>query len=187
MPGVTPSQTIGPFFNVMRKLGGSELVARSHPEALEIRGKVFDGNGEAVREALIEIWQADAEGRYSHPDDPRFEELEPGAFGGWGRCLTDSEGGFCFVTIKPGPVPGPDERNQAPHIVVSVFARGLLKHLVTRIYFPDEARLNANDPVLSSIAEAEVRETLIAQDSGAGSFRFDIHLRGPKETAFFAV
>jgi protocatechuate 3,4-dioxygenase alpha subunit len=84
-------------------------------------------------------------------------------------------------------VPGPDERNQAPHIVVSVFARGLLKHLVTRIYFPDEARLNANDPVLSSIAEAEVRETLIAQDSGAGSFRFDIHLRGPKETAFFAV
>lgn len=182
---VTPSQTIGPFFAVMTPLGTNELVSLGAPGAIMIEGTVFDGAGDPVSDALIEIWQADAHGRYT----PGAEEgaAEPPGFPGWGRCATDSNGAFRFVTVAPGAVAGNDERLQAPHISVTVFARGLLRRLATRLYFPDQERANAADPVLSSIAEPVIRETLIAIPSGPRSYRFDIHLQGEQETAFFAI
>jgi protocatechuate 3,4-dioxygenase alpha subunit len=183
----TPSQTIGPFFAVMRPLAGSELVPPGHPAAIVIEGTVYDGAGEPVADALVEAWQADTNGRYAHPDDPRAADAaEPAGFDGFGRCATDGKGAFRFVTVKPGQVYGWDERMQAPHISVSVFARGLLRRLATRVYFPDEERANRLDPALVSIADEAVRATLIAQPAGPQRLRFDIHLRGEKETAFFA-
>ena len=188
MPAVTPSQTIGPFFNVMLPLGSNMLVAPGEPSAIVIHGTVFDGAGDPVPDALVEIWQADATGRYNHPDDPHFAEPStPPGFPGFGRQATGPDGSFVFVTVKPGPVPGFDERWQAPHIAVSMFARGLLRRLSTRMYFPGEERANAIDPLLASIDDRHVRSTLIAEADGAASFRFDIHLRGEKETAFLAV
>lgn len=181
----TPSQTVGPFFAVMRPLGSNRLVAPSTPAAITIRGRVFDGEGLPVVDAMIEAWQADANGRYAHPSDPRYaNEPDPPGFPGWGRCLTDGNGAFSFVTIKPGRVPGVDERPQAPHINLSIFARGVLKRLTTRVYFADEARANALDPLLQSIADEVVRATLIAEPSAPREYRFDIRLRGEGETAF---
>ena len=186
MNGVTPSQTIGPFFALLLPLGSNQLVARDHPGAVTIDGTVFDGAGSPVVDALIEIWQANADGHYNHPGDTNYENGS-GSFGGFGRCVTDEHGSFSFVTIKPGRVANNDERMQAPHIVVTVFARGLLRRVVTRVYFPDEALANASDPVLTSILDADVRATLIAEPTSAHRLRFDIHLRGEKETAFFAI
>jgi protocatechuate 3,4-dioxygenase alpha subunit len=135
---------------------------------------------------MVEIWQASPSGRYAHPADARPElPLEQG-FVGFARCGTDDSGAFRFVTVKPGPVPFPDGRLQAPHLDVSVFARGLLKRLVTRMYFPDEAEANARDPVLSLVESAEERATLVAQPARDG-LRFDIRLQGDGETVFFAV
>jgi protocatechuate 3,4-dioxygenase alpha subunit len=135
---------------------------------------------------MIEIWQANRAGRYAHPEDGREEiSLEEG-FDGFGRCATDAEGRYEFVTVKPGPVPAPGGSLQAPHIEMSVFARGLLKRLVTRVYFPDEAEANGRDPVLSSIEDPAEREMLVAQAEN-GSLRFDIHLQGDRQTAFFVV
>jgi protocatechuate 3,4-dioxygenase alpha subunit len=178
--GPTPSQTIGPFFHdALLDRDHSELVSPDHPEAIKLRGTVYDGAGEVVPDAMVEIWQADPAGRYDHPDE---------GFSGFGRSGTDAGGSFSFVTLKPGPVPGPvpgpDGGIQAPHVMVSVFARGLLKRLVTRIYFPDEEEANAVDPVLSSIRDQGLRRTLIAHDEG-GTLRFDIHLQGDGQTAFF--
>ena len=172
----TPSQTIGPFFHDAL-LGGdlTELVDPDHPRAIRIEGAVYDGAGEPVPDAMLELWQADAAGRYD-PD---------GGSPGFGRSGTDANGRFSFVTIKPGPVPGPDGTPQAPHANVSVFARGLLKRLVTRVYFPDEEEANAGDPVLLSIQDAGLRETLVARDEGGGSYRFDVRLQGEGQTAFF--
>jgi protocatechuate 3,4-dioxygenase alpha subunit len=187
VPGLTPSQTIGPFLHIEVPYDGEEqLVAPNHPGAVRLLGTVKDGKGDAVEDALIEIWQANAAGRYAHPEDTREDiPLEDG-FTGFGRCATDHEGRFEFLTVKPGPVPGPDGRPQAPHIDVSLFARGLLNRLVTRIYFPDEDEANAGDPILSLIEDEADRQTLIAeQDDGA--VRFDIHLQGDRETAFFVV
>jgi protocatechuate 3,4-dioxygenase alpha subunit len=133
---------------------------------------------------MVEIWQADREGRYDSPTDDRDDLDED--FSGFGRSGTDESGEFSFWTLKPGPVPGPDGQVQAPHVMVSVFARGLLKRLVTRIYFPDEEEANAGDPVLSSIEDQELRSTLIARDEG-DSLRFDIHLQGDGQTAFFEL
>jgi protocatechuate 3,4-dioxygenase alpha subunit len=187
LPPLTPSQTIGPFLHIEVPYEGEDkLVAPNHPDALQLMGRVTDGRSDAVDDALIEIWQANAAGRYAHPEDTREDlPLEDG-FTGFGRCATDQEGRFEFLTIKPGRVPGPDGRLQAPHIDVSVFARGLLNRLVTRIYFPDEAEANADDPVLSLIEDEAERETLIAtQDDG--SLRFDIRLQGEGETIFFVI
>jgi protocatechuate 3,4-dioxygenase alpha subunit len=182
----TPSQTVGPFFHfALPAEEERRLVEPGDPDAVQIRGRVLDGAGEPVDDALVEIWQANRAGRYAHPADPREElPLEPG-FSGFGRCETDAQGHFELLTVKPGPVPGPDGARQAPHIDVSVFARGLLDRLVTRIYFPDEEQANAADPVLSSIADEGLRSSLIARPADGG-LRFDIHLQGERQTAFFA-
>lgn len=183
----TPSQTVGPFLHIALPYDGAmELVPPDDPNAIRLRGRVLDGEGEPLNDALLEIWQANRAGRYAHPEDTREQiSLEEG-FDGFGRCATDAHGRYEFVTVKPGRVPGADGRPQAPHIEVSVFARGLLKRLVTRIYFPDEAEANAADPVLSSIADQADRDTLIARPEDGG-LRFDIRLQGEGQTAFFVV
>lgn len=182
----TPSQTVGPFFHIgLPTDGWHELVSGDSADAIRLEGVVLDGEGEPVDDALIELWQANRAGRYAHPEDTREEVALEDGFGGFGRCATDAAGRYRFVTVKPGPVPGPGGRVQAPHIEVSVLARGLLKRLATRIYFPDEAEANAADAVLSSL-EPELRSTLIAREEGGG-LRFDIHLQGDSETVFFAV
>jgi protocatechuate 3,4-dioxygenase, alpha subunit len=187
MPALTPSQTIGPFLHIEVPYEGEhQLVTSNHSGAIRLLGTITDGEGDPVDDALVEIWQANAAGRYAHPEDDREDvPLEEG-FTGFGRCATDAEGRFEFTTIKPGPVPGPDDRRQAPHIDVSIFARGLLNRLVTRIYFPDEEEANDADPVLSLIEDEELRRTLVAvQEDGA--LRFDIRLQGEGQTAFFVI
>jgi len=183
----TASQTVGPFFIIgLPANGHSELVAPSQPDAVRVGGVVLDGSGEPVDDALIEIWQANRAGRYAHPEDAREElPLEEG-FRGFGRCATGPDGVYEFVTVKPGPVPATDAGMQAPHIAMSVFARGLLKRVVTRVYFPDEAEANDADPVLNSIADPAERSTLVAQAEDE-RLRFDIHLQGERQTAFFDV
>lgn len=178
----TASQTVGPFFHIgLAALADAELVDAGDPDAVRISGAVLDGAGEPVPDALVEIWQANRAGRYAHPEDGRTElPLEDG-FSGFGRCPTDGDGRYAFVTVKPGAVDG-----QAPHIAVSVFARGLLKRVVTRIYFPEEEQANAADPVLSTIEDPAVRATLIAVPADGG-LRFDIRLQGERQTAFFDV
>jgi protocatechuate 3,4-dioxygenase alpha subunit len=186
--GSTPSQTIGPFFHdALIDRDRSELVRPDHPQAIRIEGTVYDGAGEPVPDAMVEIWQANPAGRYDDPKDGRDDlPLDPEAFSGFGRSGTRDGGRFSFVTLKPGPVPGPDgEGMQAPHVSVSVFARGLLRRVVTCVYFPDEGGANARDPVLSSIEDPELRRTLIARDEGGGVLRFDVHLQGDRQTAFF--
>jgi protocatechuate 3,4-dioxygenase alpha subunit len=181
----TPSQTVGPYFHIGTDDGfiGGRLVEPDHPDAVRLFGTVTDGQGVPVNDSMLEIWQANAAGRYAHPEDVREElPLEEG-FDGFGRACTDGDGRYEFVTVKPGVVPGPNGRPQAPHIDVSVFARGLLKRLVTRIYFPDEAEANASDQVLSSV-EPERRAALVAREED-GVFRLDIHLQGDSETPFF--
>jgi protocatechuate 3,4-dioxygenase alpha subunit len=184
----TPSQTVGPFFHVAYPpTGSTEMVARNDPDAVVISGTVFDGDGAPAPDAFVEFWQANRAGRYAHPDDERQDvPLEEG-FEGFGRCATDDEGRYEFVTVKPGRVPGPGGGLQAPHIAVSVFARGLLKRVVTRIYWPDEPEANASDPILSSIEDPRARETLVARAVDGGGLRFDIHLQGEGETAFFDI
>lgn len=189
--GTTPSQTIGPFHRIMVPWeGGAELVARDHPHAIRIQGRLLDGVGQPIDDSVIELWQANVHGRYAHAEDTREVPLEAG-FGGFGRAVTDGDGRFNIVTVKPGCVPGPGDTVQAPHISLSVFARGLLKHLVTRIYFADEAAANDRDPVLRTLTEAGRRATLLAVPRTPGGtppvYDFDIHLQGPGETVFFDV
>jgi protocatechuate 3,4-dioxygenase alpha subunit len=156
-------------------------------ERIIVTGRVLDGDGRPVRGRLIEIWQANQAGRYNDPKDDREDlPLDPETFSGFGRSGTDAGGRFSFVTVKPGPVPGPDGGVQAPHIMVSVFARGLLKRVVTRIYFPDEEEANANDSILSSIEDLEFRRKLVAYDEG-DALHFDIYLQGENQTAFFEL
>ena len=184
----TPSQTVGPFFDyALLDEDQSKLVASDHPSVTRIKGTMRDGAGEVVPDAMLEIWQANAAGRYAHPEDDREDLPLEDDFSGFGRCPTDAEGRYEFVTIKPGVVPGPEGRPQAPHILVSIFARGLLKQLVTRIYFPDEEAANAADPLLSSIEDHALRSTLVASATSDGSLRFDLHLQGEDQTAFFDV
>jgi protocatechuate 3,4-dioxygenase alpha subunit len=183
----TPSQTVGPFFAIgLPQVGGAELVPPGDPDAVRLFGIVTDGDGEPVDDAYLEIWQANRAGRYAHPEDTREElPLEDG-FKGFGRVGTDDEGRYEFVTVKPGPVPAPGGGMQAPHIDVSVFARGLLKRVVTRVYFPDESEANGADPILSSVPDEEARAALVAREENGG-LRFDIRLQGDGETAFFDV
>ena len=186
-PLPAPSQTSGPFLSIglLREHIGSSVVPENDPRAIRIRGRLLDGNGDPVPDGMIEIWQANAAGRYAHPEDTRIDIPVEEGFLGFGRSGTVDDGWFEFVTVKPGRVPAPDGEPQAPHLVVLVFARGLLKQLVTRLYFPDEPEANASDPVLSELDESE-RATLIAQAEDGG-LRFDIHLQGDGETTFFAV
>ncbi|HEX6933905.1 MAG TPA: protocatechuate 3,4-dioxygenase subunit alpha [Streptosporangiaceae bacterium] len=184
---LTPSQTVGPYLAIgLPWADGPFVVPEGTPGAITIAGVVLDGTGEPVPDALVETWQADPEGRFDHPDDPRGAAA--GGFRGFGRCPTDQDGGYRIVTVRPGPLPCPAGGTEAPHLDVSVFARGLLDRVVTRIYFADEAEANAADPVLSAIGEPERRETLLATPGErAGEFRFDIRLRGERETVFFDV
>ncbi|HZA67295.1 MAG TPA: protocatechuate 3,4-dioxygenase subunit alpha [Geminicoccaceae bacterium] len=191
----TPSQTVGPFFAYgltpeqygypFRSLAGPILVDSDTPgERIRITGRVLDGEGNPVPDAMIEIWQANAEGRYAHPADQRGSNVR---FKGFGRCGTgtDPENRFAFETIKPGPIGD----GQAPHVNVIVFMRGMLSHVYTRIYFADEGEANAHDRVLASIDEAR-RDTLIAareMTPGGAVYRFDLHMQGPDETVFFDV
>jgi protocatechuate 3,4-dioxygenase alpha subunit len=183
----TASQTVGPFFIIgLPHDALAELVPPDDPDAIRLGGVVLDGAGEPVDDALIEIWQASRAGRYAHPEDTREEiPLEDG-FDGFGRCATDPNGFYGFVTVKPGPVPAPEGGMQAPHIEMSVLARGLLKRLATRVYFPDETEANEADPVLRSIEDPAERSTLVAQPEDGG-VRFDIHLQGDRQTTFFSV
>ena len=184
----TPSQTVGPFYSLGLTQQPTNLLASdtTRGERIRIEGYVFDGDGKTVPDAMVEIWQANAYGRYNHPDDKQEKPLDP-SFLGWGRSGTDKTGVFSFETVKPGPVPGSDGSVQAPHINVTVFARGMLVHAYTRIYFCDEPA-NKTDPVLSSIDDKGRRETLIAareEKNGKPVYRFDIRLQGENETVFF--
>lgn len=187
-PRQTPSQTVGPFFAPALVEAGAENLVREETRGarITIEGRVIDGDGAPVTDAMLEIWQANAEGRYDHPDDDQEKLLDP-AFHGYGRVATDAHGTFNFHTIRPGAVPGVDGTLQAPHLNLSLFARGLLRRLVTRVYFPDEP-LNATDPVLNS-APHERRHTMIARwtDAAHRSVRFDVILQGASETVFLDI
>jgi protocatechuate 3,4-dioxygenase, alpha subunit len=181
---VTPSQTVGPFFHfALPWPDGPLVVPEGTPGAIWLQGTVWDGAGEPLDDALVETWQADPEGRFDHPDDPRG--AVPG-FRGFGRCPTDPQGRWAILTCKPGPVPGPDGRPQAPHVDLSLLARGLLDRVVTRIYFADEEAANAADPVLAGLPDAAARATLLAAPTADG-YRFDIRLQGEHATVFFAL
>ncbi|MGB9334832.1 MAG: protocatechuate 3,4-dioxygenase subunit alpha [Candidatus Acidiferrales bacterium] len=182
----TTSQTVGPFFKIGLDWLNRDILAGPGVagERVIIEGCVLDGDSKPVPDALLEIWQANSHGKYAHPDDTQNKTLEPG-FTGYGRIPTDEKGHFRFTTIKPGQVPGPGGKLQAPHIVVSVFARGLLRRLVTRIYFPDEPA-NSADFALSQVEPAR-RGTLIARKlaAQAGALEWNVVLQGAEETVFF--
>ena len=186
MSRVTPFQTVGPYFGVwLRSRAGHRQVTGQTPGTrIAIEGQVFDGAGAPIPDALVETWQADANGGYRHPEDRRPHQMDP-AFSGYGWAHTRAGGEFTFETIKPGRVPGPDGRDQAPHVLVSVMARGILTRFVTRMYFEDEAS-NVEDAILAMVPEAR-RQTLVAKRSGEGRYRFDLVMQGPDETVFFDV
>ncbi|MGZ5233409.1 MAG: protocatechuate 3,4-dioxygenase subunit alpha [Burkholderiales bacterium] len=181
---LTAAQTVGPFVAISFEHTLVQDVARPgvSGERIVIQGRVLDGDGKPVEDAVLETWQANGHGKYSHPEDTREKLLEP-AFKGFGRVLSNRDGAFRFSTIKPGRVPGPNDVMQAPHLVVLVFMRGLLKHLVTRVYFPEEAA-NREDPVLG-LVPAERRSTLVATRAGDGVLEWNVVLQGPNETVFF--
>lgn len=180
----TASQTVGPFFHIgLEKLSMADLAkSAAGGETVSIQGRVLDGDGKPVNDALIEIWQANAQGKYAHPDDVQDKPLDAG-FKGFGRVATGDNGEFRFVTIKPGRVPAPGGALQAPHLVVAVFMRGLLKHLVTRMYFPGEAG-NDEDAVLALVPK-ERRATLVAKSAGDGTLEWNVILQGRDETVYF--
>ncbi len=183
----TPSQTVGPFFEFgLLRPAQPDLVPMGTPDSIRIEGSVFDGEGVPVPDAMLEIWQAAPSGRYAHPEDGRSDLAIDDGFTGFGRKGTDAGGTYWFRTVKPGIVPWVDGRPQAPHLNVSIFARGLVHRLVTRMYFPDEAEANAVDPVLLSVEDPAARTTLIAV-SGDGVLHFDLHLQGEGETCFFQI
>jgi protocatechuate 3,4-dioxygenase alpha subunit len=184
----TPSQTVGPFYAIglTRKPMNVMATDSTQGERIRIEGQVFDGDGVAIPDVMVEIWQANSYGRYNHPDDKQEKPLDA-TFTGWGRSGTDEKCFYSFETIKPGPVPGNDDSVQAPHVNVVVFARGMLVHAFTRIYFADE-KLNDSDPVLQSVKNKARRRTLIAARTEKNSktvYRFDIRLQGEGETVFF--
>ena len=190
----TPSQTVGPFFSFgLVWDDGPFVVPEGTPGAFRIGGTIYDGAGVPVPDAAVETWQADPDGRFDHPDDPRGP-VRWKDFRGFGRSATDPGGRYSLLTVKPGRLPaagGGADGWEAPHLNVSLFSRGMLVRLVTRIYFPDEEEANAEDPVLTSIDPAR-RATLIARIAQGDptepdplDYRFDIHLQGEHETVFF--
>lgn len=196
--GQTPGQTVGPFFSqgLLRARRDEPAVfqavlatERTRGERLSIEGAVFDGLGRPISDALIELWQADADGRYAHPLQPGVLAGAPQArdvtFHGFGRCASDDAGRFAFETVRPGAVPGPGGRPQAPHINVILGARGMARLAFTRLYFADDPALDS-DAVLALVPEAR-RATLLAQRVSASpcTYRFDLHLQGDRETVFF--
>ena len=196
MAEITPSQTVGPYFayglTPNRKydwkdtFGADLATPDASGERIRIEGRVLDGDGCPIDDAMIEIWQADAQGRYASPADPRPRPNT--AFQGFGRAATDAEGRYGFDTIKPGPTPGLDGKMQAPHVLLAVFARGMLRQSYTRIYFADEAA-NADDAILACVPP-ERRATLLAgkmERQGRAVYVFDIRMQGEAETVFFEI
>ena len=194
--GITPSQTVGPFFKYgltpngaydwNDAFTGNLVTPDASGERIRIEGRVFDGDGALVPDCMLEVWQADAQGRFADPQDKRA--LPNTKFRGFGRVGTDANGAYAFDTIKPGTVPDPDGKPQAPHLLLAVFARGMLRHLYTRVYFGGEVA-NGSDPVLA-LVPADRRATLIAErESGNGSavYKLDLRLQGDGETVFFDV
>ena len=188
VPKQTPSQTIGPFYaygltpeqyGYDYKQLASNALSEENAEQISIRGQVFDGNGETIRDAMVEIWQADSNGRYTQPGNPSGTNTK---FGGFARFSTGTRKSdfYQFATIKPGAI----SDGHAPHIAVIIFMRGLLNHVYTRIYFPDETSANETDPVLS-LVDPSRRHTLIARQEAETSYRFDVYMQGERETVFF--
>ena len=215
MAGQTPWQTTGPFLHFGLPWNGAadltdesnlgarpDLIAPGHDYAIlrartnrdrtlgqriELVGGLWDNKGAPIIDSLIEIWQANAAGRYAHPEDTRADAALDPAFIGFGRCASDKEGAFRFRTIRPGRVPGPGNTLQAPHIALAIMGPGFLKRLATRVYFPD-ARENAEDPILGLVPEQRRSTLIAAKEPGATNiYRFDIHLGGPRETVFFDI
>ena len=186
----SPSQTVGPFFHLGltgSRSVGSLVTPETKGERISLICLVLDGDGALVPDAMLEIWQANAEGRYNHPDDKQDHKKIDPSFYGFGRLATDLHGACVFATIKPGQVPGNNGALQASHINVSVFARGILKRLATRIYFADDPA-NLQDPILV-LAPVDRRKTLLARrdNTRLEEWHFDIHLCGERETVFFDV
>lgn len=186
MAELTPFQTVGPFFAICLSEPGCARIAteKATGRHITIEGTVRDGAGAVVPDSLVEIWQANAAGRYAHPDDHQSKPLDPN-FSGYGRAPTDTNGRFVIETVMPGRVPGPDDTQQAPHLLLGILARGILTRLVTRVYFDDEPSTQ-EDPILS-LVPAERRATLIAKHTGDDRYRFDLILQGDGETVFFDV
>jgi protocatechuate 3,4-dioxygenase alpha subunit len=176
MTAATASQTAGPYWHMIDFPEWADLLRADGPNAgavgerITLTGRITDGDGAPAGDALVEIWQAGPDGRYGL------------GFHGFGRCASDPEGRFRFTTLKPGPVPGPGNATQAPHIALTVFARGLMKHVTTRVYFAGEPR-NPEDPILNLVPEAR-RGTMLARPEGNGTWRLDIRLQGEDETVF---
>ncbi len=204
MSDITPSQTVGPFFaygltpkgrchwdpngsySWKETVGDNLVTPDATGEKIRIEGRVIDGDGQPINDAMIEIWQADSQGRYASPAD---ERSRPNAmFKGFGRSATDKGGVYSFDTIKPGAVPGPNGKTQAPHIVVCVYSRGMLRQIYTRLYFADDPA-NRADPILTLVPE-DRRATLLAHKRASGGqtvYRFDIRVQGENETVFFEI
>jgi len=201
---ITPSQTVGPFFayglapkgrakwdpngtySWKETVGDNLVTPDATGERIHIEGRITDGDGMPINDAMLEIWQADSQGRYASPADTRARLNTK--FKGFGRSATNKDGMFGFDTVKPGPVPGPNGKMQAPHIVFCIFSRGMLRQIYTRLYFDDEAG-NGADPILN-LVPADRRQTLIAhKQSGKGqpTYRFDICVQGDNETVFFEI
>lgn len=182
--GLTPSQTIGPFYfgTLVNGYRADLAPAGVAGERIELALTLYDVDGAVIPDGLLEIWQANSHGRYNHPDDRRNLPLDPG-FEGFGRASTDAKGVARFGTVRPGRVPWPQGGLQAPHINISVFARGVLNRLATRLYFDGDPAL-AEDPVLR-LVDSTRRATLIARRDASGVWHLPIHLSGASETVFF--
>jgi protocatechuate 3,4-dioxygenase, alpha subunit len=181
----TPSQTVGPFFSIgFAWLECADWTGTASGARITIRGRVLDGDGKPVPDAVLEIWQADSEGRYAHPSDASNPPSDKNFFG-FGRVPVNDQGGFRFTTIRPGQVPGPNGERQSPHLAVSLFMRGLLRRLITRVYFPGEPS-NEVDAILALVPRQR-RHTLIAKhdDVDKQTLVWDVHLQGENETVFF--
>ena len=195
----TPSQTAGPYVHIglapsaagfqifETTFGPDPATAKAKGQKIAVRGVVYDGSGAPLKDVLLEVWQANAEGKYQHHEDLQDKPDDP-EFRGWGRICSDFETGeYCFHTVKPGSVPGRSGRPMAPHINFWIVARGINVGLNTRMYFEDEAEANASDPVINLVEQENRRHTLIARKIADAEYRFDIHLQGESETVFFDV